>query len=635
MLAAAAPAAAEDAERLRERCAEFAEQGHCTHNPSFMSTSCQGYCVLPPDEADAAARATLLVQQRGSSEAAAGGGDIAGGAVAEVAMEAERSIGLGPATVAAIRQHRKENRPLLIQLDVADWAEPALAELKTARRWIDKKAVLLSRSAELVFSGGNGKGASLTVGEFVDGPRFREVLSENTEPPYVFQRQMFSEEELRRLFPGFRAGGPKKGEKQHDPVALEGASLPDAAVALEELKFGDHIVMLGAAGSGASIHEHGEAVSGLLFGRKHWVLWENKNTPLGGNPSDHYISNWFRTVRLVEPPGRRYEVVQNPGELLYIPDGYYHGVLNTEDSFSIAFQRNGPRHPPDEAIHSIRTVYKSWEAGQARERNLREAFEAGCTEAASILAVEIGSDTGRLAEAAGWAQRAIARDPYYFTAHAVYGELVAKAGEPRRGLAHMEETRRGLGNYSLGLRLEATKLMLRHPAAFEPGEKENRIAGAVAELSPIASSDFTDGFRWAAPVFSGFYQAGHGKEWLYFGAQAVRPGSALVLLFAEGAGAPAAASAASQALEDAAGEALQQLIPRLKAQGRVVTPVRAEGSYGREWAKDLLRVTPADFPILAVLHFGESEASDRSARHRGKAKGVRKFLRRELLGAAG
>jgi len=595
------------------QCLDWGADGHCEMNEKFMLAKCPGLCE--------SRREAMEAEEEGDVE------DDLGACTAGCwpgvdghVLPIDIVVGLGPETERAVSAHRKANIPLLIKLRVEDWAHPSLKELTTARTWFGHKTVQLARSSELTFNGGNGYGEHVSLDDFIDRAIFREELPKNTEPPYVFKREMFNETELRRLFPGLRAGGPKASEPRHELRNGEGENVSPAA--LQELKWGDHIAMLGGAGSGSAIHEHDESVSGLLFGQKRWVLWENSNTPWGGSPSDHYIGEWFRRIGPQEPPGRRYDFVQTPGDLIYVPDGYYHGVLNTELSFSIAFQRAQMRESTE--AHSIkRRVRKA--SAKEKERLLTEAFGTGCLEAGHLLGMLV-KDDGRLGEGINLQRQVVAQDPSYLTAHAVLGDFLSAAGSAKEALDHLNRIMADgsvSGNFSMNLRTTKMKLLTKYPeVAGSSKEARSLIVADIEHTKQFASQDYVASTTHQSALFVEFYTAGSSAEWLYFSPRTTRPGlDALVMLFTK-------AGERRTALERAATKTMKWLRPfaKLKA-GRVLTPVRVlDDAYGLSWAKDDFSHTRADYPFVALLIFGEDLQSDRKLVHRGGSSGVKDFI---------
>ena len=84
----------------------------------------------------------------------------------------------------------------------------------------------------------------------------------------------------------------------------------------------------------------------LLAGRKRWVLFEpgtSKKVATGSQlvkPGEddeaiNYFVDILPRIRRTYPHARRIEVVQRPGDTLYVPAGWWHAVLNLDDTVAV------------------------------------------------------------------------------------------------------------------------------------------------------------------------------------------------------------------------------------------------------------------------------------------------------------
>ena len=104
--------------------------------------------------------------------------------------------------------------------------------------------------------------------------------------------------------------------------------------------------------SGSTFHIHKHSVSVLLSGKKHWVIFPPDRIPyMGFNPYEN-LEQWLLTVypRLSQatsggsPPqdNMPFEVLQQAGEAVYIPEGWYHAARTLGlESVSVRFQAKG------------------------------------------------------------------------------------------------------------------------------------------------------------------------------------------------------------------------------------------------------------------------------------------------------
>jgi tetratricopeptide (TPR) repeat protein len=102
-------------------------------------------------------------------------------------------------------------------------------------------------------------------------------------------------------------------------------ALPDPLVRLNypaELFFA-----LGTNGSGIQFHEHYETWNLLLSGKKRWFFFEPQQLP----PGNVFVSDLVHWLQHVAPKlegrERPFECVQEPGQIVYIPEGFYHATL--------------------------------------------------------------------------------------------------------------------------------------------------------------------------------------------------------------------------------------------------------------------------------------------------------------------
>ena len=124
---------------------------------------------------------------------------------------------------------------------------------------------------------------------------------------------------------------------------------------------------LAPALSGSPPHIHGAAWNYLASGRKRWFLWEPRDSTvdafaasLGGEeplPFGTPVLKWFvaEYPRLAVRP---HEVVQEAGDVVFVPAGWGHAVLNLEPSVAVAFELGFPslNDDPDAPTHGYMVV---------------------------------------------------------------------------------------------------------------------------------------------------------------------------------------------------------------------------------------------------------------------------------------
>ena len=86
---------------------------------------------------------------------------------------------------------------------------------------------------------------------------------------------------------------------------------------------------LGAAGTGAPMHFHVHAYNVLVHGRKRWMVMP----PRHGVYSKQHITSWLHgDYKQHKADNEVLECIQEPGDVIYIPMDWSHGVLNLAES---------------------------------------------------------------------------------------------------------------------------------------------------------------------------------------------------------------------------------------------------------------------------------------------------------------
>ena len=92
---------------------------------------------------------------------------------------------------------------------------------------------------------------------------------------------------------------------------------------------------VGGPGSGAPPHHHGDAWNGLAWGRKRWAL-----TPPGG--ASFSTRSAAQTFEQVASAAGTLLCTQEAGDVVYVPRGWGHAVLNLRTSVGWAVEARGP-----------------------------------------------------------------------------------------------------------------------------------------------------------------------------------------------------------------------------------------------------------------------------------------------------
>jgi len=103
------------------------------------------------------------------------------------------------------------------------------------------------------------------------------------------------------------------------------------------------VLSLGGAGESLGLHFHHDAWLRILYGEKYWLLSPGSEVPPPGFHQKDTVAtiraNWH-AAHLKSPHVKKawLECVQQAGDVLYIPQGWYHGVVNLGETLAIGKQ---------------------------------------------------------------------------------------------------------------------------------------------------------------------------------------------------------------------------------------------------------------------------------------------------------
>eukprot|EP00928_Gymnodinium_smaydae_P066098 TRINITY_DN49156_c0_g1_i1.p1 TRINITY_DN49156_c0_g1~~TRINITY_DN49156_c0_g1_i1.p1 ORF type:complete len:500 (-),score=64.64 TRINITY_DN49156_c0_g1_i1:58-1500(-) len=132
-------------------------------------------------------------------------------------------------------------------------------------------------------------------------------------------------------------------------------------------KDGDCWMMLnvGGPGVGAHLHFHTSTWARLLYGEKYWILSPLVNLPEPGfNPLDR-IPQIRKLARAAGGTHSWLECVQKPGDLLYIPEGWYHAVSNLGETLAVGVQV--PKENSGSLVSAMFQILSSTESPEEQE----------------------------------------------------------------------------------------------------------------------------------------------------------------------------------------------------------------------------------------------------------------------------
>jgi len=105
-------------------------------------------------------------------------------------------------------------------------------------------------------------------------------------------------------------------------------------------------LLVGPSRAGATFHKDPNwtnAWNGLIRGKKKWIFYPPDTPPLGVIPSPDGLTvtvpstmvQWFIDFYPKKTTAKRIECIQNPGDLIFIPSGWWHSVINLEPSIAL------------------------------------------------------------------------------------------------------------------------------------------------------------------------------------------------------------------------------------------------------------------------------------------------------------
>lgn len=113
---------------------------------------------------------------------------------------------------------------------------------------------------------------------------------------------------------------------------------------LGKLKPPHNWFIMGPKGSGSDLHVDPlgtSAWNALVKGKKEWVIFEPDAPIYKGIKSG---AAWLRDEYPLNKHLKHYRIIQNPGEILYIPPGWWHIAINHELSISVTQNYLHPNH---------------------------------------------------------------------------------------------------------------------------------------------------------------------------------------------------------------------------------------------------------------------------------------------------
>ncbi|CAH1240090.1 JMJD8 [Branchiostoma lanceolatum] len=203
---------------------------------------------------------------------------------------------------------------------------------------------------------------------------------------------------------------------------------------------GDDVTFsVGTSRSGVAFHTETDGWSGLVFGRQRWFLYPPQHTPPGGFWPGYSVIDWFTDVYpKLKDKTKPMECVLEEGEILYLPEGYYHSVLNIGETVSIKTKRKdastnlgrwffeGNRN--DDRL--VDPQYKSKEQAREGQVHVFKKLHELLPENAEVMLrySQALADVDRTKEAKQLNQRVIEADPFFVQAYLSLAQMYTELG---------------------------------------------------------------------------------------------------------------------------------------------------------------------------------------------------------------
>lgn len=302
-------------------------------------------------------------------------------------------------TVKEFEKEYRFKKPVIVRFPngAKDWTNPRKWSLSSLKQEYGQWYVLSGNSLEIVRKGGNGDVQS-SFTEFVDS--LMQDKDEIGEPFYIFDRMFYNDSSLPRTLK------PPKYFEIKDGID-------------------DSIFFLGASSSGVSFHKHADAWNGVIYGQKRWFLYPTTHTPPGGVYPGFTQMEWYSKVypSLTEDHAPM-ECVQEAGEILYLPEGTYHGTINLGDTVAIGIQKKLAATETEKLFYKELNLERA-APGANRDKLLQERIKIfkklhkllpDNTEVMMKLGQAL-ADSGQIQDGMKFTQLAIDKDPHFLIAH--------------------------------------------------------------------------------------------------------------------------------------------------------------------------------------------------------------------------
>lgn len=263
------------------------------------------------------------------------------------------------------------------------------------------------------------------------------------------------------------------------------------------------ILAVGGAESGTSWHRHNDAFEVVAYGWKRWLLYPPTLTPPGGSGGDWALSEWLRLVYpTLDGNAAPLECIIGPGDALYVPENWYHAVVNLADSVAVSIQKSTPATKKKQMFDA---VPKQKDVIKAIRQILK--LDPSDLDTRLMLARNL-MERGKVEEAHGLYQQLADADPYQLEAmFSIYGNL---ARQFRASTVSKDTLLATLEGFRVHLENNTRSLMANQMLANYHG-----LLKAHAQEAALLqrNADLVAGNMWAGQLLPGDFQKMADAAW--------------------------------------------------------------------------------------------------------------------------
>jgi len=158
---------------------------------------------------------------------------------------------------------------------------------------------------------------------------------------------------------------------QNDSIQKE-YETPEYFIPSDHLKqTNEHKILIGMEGSGSKLHVDPNLTSAwnaLLYGQKRWILLKDLPEDIAKATENTTAKEWFTNVYpKLSSDVEFLECIQNPGEIVFVPAGWWHAVLNVGETIAIA--GSFLEHQNEEILNELRRLRE-----RQQQKQILQAF---------------------------------------------------------------------------------------------------------------------------------------------------------------------------------------------------------------------------------------------------------------------